>query len=503
MTFGSPGFLFIFLPLCVLGFQLFGLLGRRGTIGFLALMSFVFYAQWSTQYLFLLVGSILFNFCVSHLIFRAKGRERLQTGWLVFGIASNLLALVYFKYLFPLLGFITHEGLLHHDFGSVILPLGISFFTFTQIAYLIDLKQGVAQPESPLSYSLFVTFFPHLIAGPILHHKEIMPQFREERRYKVNSDDMAVGLTWFTMGLFKKLIVADRIAPFADVMFANPGASSFVRTWLAVLTYAMQLYFDFSGYSDMAVGLARMFSIRFPLNFNSPYKATSIIDFWNRWHMTLTRYIMAYVYSPLLFWISRRRQENGKKVSKRAQATLEGFTHMIAFPTIFTLFLAGIWHGAGFQYLVYGLMHGCYITINHLWRTFVPHDGRLRKLMTAPVAVLITFVPVLFGEVMFRAGGFHHALTVYADMLGRHGFILHEGLSGQAAIILGLLAVVWLMPNTQEILGEEQKEDDPNWSFFRIPRWTPNLAWGILSIAAFLLSMGYSSAASTFLYFQF
>jgi alginate O-acetyltransferase complex protein AlgI len=175
MTFGSPGFLFIFLPLCVLGFQLFGLLGRRGTIGFLALMSFVFYAQWSTQYLFLLVGSILFNFCVSHLIFRAKGRERLQTGWLVFGIASNLLALVYFKYLFPLLGFITHEGLLHHDFGSVILPLGISFFTFTQIAYLIDLKQGVAQPESPLSYSLFVTFFPHLIAGPILHHKEIMP----------------------------------------------------------------------------------------------------------------------------------------------------------------------------------------------------------------------------------------------------------------------------------------------------------------------------------------
>jgi alginate O-acetyltransferase complex protein AlgI len=356
MTFGSPGFLFIFLPLCVLGFQLFGLLGRRGTIGFLALMSFVFYAQWSTQYLFLLVGSILFNFCVSHLIFRAKGRERLQTGWLVFGIASNLLALVYFKYLFPLLGFITHEGLLHHDFGSVILPLGISFFTFTQIAYLIDLKQGVAQPESPLSYSLFVTFFPHLIAGPILHHKEIMPQFREERRYKVNSDDMAVGLTWFTMGLFKKLIVADRIAPFADVMFANPGASSFVRTWLAVLTYAMQLYFDFSGYSDMAVGLARMFSIRFPLNFNSPYKATSIIDFWNRWHMTLTRYIMAYVYSPLLFWISRRRQENGKKVSKRAQATLEGFTHMIAFPTIFTLFLAGIWHGAGFQYLVYGLM---------------------------------------------------------------------------------------------------------------------------------------------------
>ena len=313
MTFSNPTFFLVFLPLCVLGFQIFGRFGRRGAVGFLTLASFLFYAQWSRKYSFLLAASIAANFLVSRLIVAAAKKPRAQTGWLVFGITANLFALGYFKYLFPLFDFFHAQGLLHSSFGAVILPLGISFFTFTQIAYLVDLKQGDAVPEDFLNYCLFVTFFPHLIAGPILHHKEIMPQFREERRYQLDRSDVALGLTWFTMGLFKKVMIADRIAPHADTLFADPRGVPAWLTWLGVLSYAMQLYFDFSGYSDMAVGLARIFSIRFPLNFNSPYKAINIIGFWNRWHMTLTRYIMAYLYSPVLFWVSRRRQGQGKR----------------------------------------------------------------------------------------------------------------------------------------------------------------------------------------------
>ncbi|WP_433975789.1 MBOAT family O-acyltransferase [Tunturiibacter lichenicola] len=500
MTFSAPGFFVFFLPLSVLGFALFGSFGRRSAVAFLAFMSLVFYAEWSVTYLWLLIGSILFNFCVSHLIARNASRERVQTGILSFGIAANLAALGYFKYLFPLLNFFAGHGI-GHNVGSIILPLGISFFTFTQIAYLVDLKQGAATPENLLSYFLFVTYFPHLIAGPILHHKEIMPQFREERRYGLNRNDVALGLSWFAMGMFKKVMIADRISAYADSMFHAPRDFGFAGTWAGVLCYAMQLYFDFSGYSDMAVGLARVFSIRFPLNFDSPYKATGIIDFWNRWHMTLTRYITAYVYSPIIFWISRRRMEKGKKSTMRARATLDGFTSLIALPMLFTLFLAGVWHGAGLQYLLYGLMHGTYIVINHAWRTFLPADGQLRRLIKGPVAVGITFICVLFGEVMFRAAGAGSAISIYAGMLGRHhGAGAH---TVELAWIVALLALVWLMPNTQELLGEEQREDAPNWNPIKTPRWQPNLAWWLATTCMFLISMAYCTTESTFLYFQF
>ena len=502
MIFSDPMFFLVFLPLTLIGFAIAGRFGRRATIGLLVVASLIFYAQWQKVYTAILVGSILFNFMVSRLIAASKGRERVQTGWLTFGIVANLACLGYYKYLFPFLKYTTGLGVTHHDFGSIVLPLGISFFTFTQIAYLVDLKQGVAEPESVLSYFFFVTYFPHLIAGPILHHKEIMPQVREERRYGLNSADFALGLTWFTMGMFKKVMIADEISYLVDPTFTNPHAMGAWTSWLSVLAYALQLYFDFSGYSDMALGLARMFSIRFPLNFNSPYKASSIIDFWQRWHMTLTRYIMAYLYSPLLFWISARRQDKGKKVSRKAQATVEGFTQMIAAPTIFTLFVAGVWHGAGFKFLVYGLMHGFYITINHAWRTFLPAEGRARKLVSGPVAVALTFVCALAAFVVFRAASLGDAMGIYAGMLGRHG--MGSGWThNEMAMMVVLFGIVWLVPNTQEILGETQKEDEPNWSAVRVPVWRPNLVWCLGSAVAFIVSAAYSTGASTFLYFQF
>ncbi len=214
-------------------------------------------------------------------------------------------------------------GWTSHSFGSVLLPLGISFFTFTQIAYLIDLKEGIAEEQGLLSYLLFVTFFPHLIAGPIIHHSDMMPQFNSRPVGGLRADDMTVGLTWFCLGLAKKVLLADRCAPIADLYFGHAVQYGGGAAWIGALAYLFQLYFDFSGYSDMAVGLARMFSIDFPINFNSPYKSLGIIEFWQRWHITLSTYLNMYLYNPIALHFSRRRMDAGKKVSKKATQTLK------------------------------------------------------------------------------------------------------------------------------------------------------------------------------------
>jgi alginate O-acetyltransferase complex protein AlgI len=309
MNFTIPIFYLFFLPAAVVGFELFGYLGRRATVGFLSLMSLYFYYRWDHHVFILLIISILVNYLIAEIISRTAKHPAAQSLLLTVGILANLATLCYYKYLFPMLGLFTTAGILHRNWGTVILPLGISFFTFTQISYLIDLKQGLVPEDSLMNYTFFVTFFPHLVAGPIIRHKEMMPQLSQNRRYRLNGDDMALGITWFTMGMFKKVMIADQIAPFADTFFAQPHGASAAAAWLGVLTYSLQLYFDFSGYSDMAVGIARMFSIRFPLNFNSPYKATGIIDYWQRWHMTLTRFIMDYIYAPIQFRVSRSRQD--------------------------------------------------------------------------------------------------------------------------------------------------------------------------------------------------
>ena len=386
----------------------------------------------------------------------------------------------------------------------MVLPLGISFFTFTQIAYLVDLKQGVAAREGLLSYTLFVTFFPHLIAGPILHHKEMMPQFRAQRAYRLNRADLHLGFVWFGIGLFKKAVIADNISPIADLVFQSPHTHGLWMSWAGALAYAAQLYFDFSGYSDMAVGLARMFSIRFPFNFNSPYKAGSIIDFWQRWHMTLTRYIMDYLYAPLLFRISRSRQDRGLKVSKRAQATLEGFVHMTALPTLTTMLIAGIWHGAGLQFIVFGLMHGSFITLNHAWR-LLPKESAPRRLVTGPVAIGITFFCAMCAEVMFRAASLRDAGGVYGGMLGHHSLGARPALPNMLALLC-VYCIIWLMPNTQEILGQASANSAPNWSAVRAPWWQQELTWPRALVYGAVIAVGVAMlplAARPFIYFQF
>jgi alginate O-acetyltransferase complex protein AlgI len=515
MLFNSYVFLFAFLPLTLLAYQLAGLAGRRAVIVTLSVASLIFYAYWKPTFLLVLCGSILLNYLFASLISRriASGISTATLLWMA--IACNLGVLCYFKYLFPLLNFVADRMGSSYHFVDVALPLGISFFTFTQIAYLVDLQQGGATLQDFSSYVLFVTFFPHLIAGPILHHKDIMPQFQERRVYRLHWNDVAVGVSWFAMGLAKKVLLADKLMLTANAAFLAHGALTTRAAWLGLLSYTLQLYFDFSGYCDMACGLARMLSIDFPLNFASPYKATNIIDFWQRWHMTLTQYIGSYLYSPIQFWVSRRRQEQGKKVSKKAQATLEGFTQMIALPTLFTMFIAGIWHGAGLQFLVFGILHGVYLTTAHAWRlirhryNMQPATG-VRSAIGKAGSVLLTMACVILAQIFFRADSFHAAIVLLRCLAGVHSTasvpMFTIALRNCLYIVVGFF-IVWTMPNTQQILARYKpalrlapSDEQPR----HVPiYWGPTIAWGVVLGAITMCAIISMQNPSTFLYFQF
>ena len=519
MLFSSNVFLFVFLPVSLAGYQLLSRFGSRVVLSWLTLISLFFYGFWNPVYLLLLAGSIFFNYLASGLISGAAANERRQSFWLRAAICGNLLLLVYFKYLFPLLNFFHSVGVLPHGFTNVVLPLGISFFTFTQIAFLIDLKQGIAERQGVLSFSLFVTFFPHLIAGPIIHPREMMPQFDAGKTKRgLQREDLTIGLTWFILGLAKKVLVADRISPVADAVFGHPHGFGAGGTWVGVLAYTMQLYFDFSGYSDMAVGLARMFSIEFPVNFDSPYKAASIVEFWQRWHMTLSRYLNEYLYNPISSQIRRRRTAAGKKSTRKTFSTPEGFVQLVAAPTLATFFLAGVWHGAGLQFILYGLLHGVYITVFHLWRTFVPKESSLQKLLPKPAAVLLTYLAVMVSFTFFRASGVREAMYLLGSLLGLHG--VGQAYTGNAAVAgiayfssvkaaIGALVVcflmVWFMPNTQQILDQlprNEAEEELQGGSRRL-LWKPTFGWGLYVSLLLVVCVLMLDTGGAFLYFQF
>ena len=515
MLFNSYAFLFGFLPIALVGYQYAACWHRRAVVAWLAFISLVFYGYWKPAFLLLLCGSIAVNYLGGALISRRipnKISTRLLL-WLT--ITINLGALCYFKYLIPSLNRIAQMTYLHRHWSDILLPLGISFFTFTQIAYLVDLEQGAAKQQDLESYVLFVAFFPHLIAGPILHHAEIMPQFQRERDFRLHVDDLLIGLTWFVMGLFKKVILADRFATDADSAFAAPHLLHAGSAWAGVLSYSLQLYFDFSGYSDMALGLARMFSIDFPLNFSSPYKAASIIDFWQRWHMTLSRYINVYLYNPISVWINRRRIRKGRTISRKATATVEGFMHLVAFPTVVALFLAGVWHGAGLQFVIFGLLHALYLCVNHAWRVWrrarPATFGHTQFWSGTITGVVITYPGVLLAQIFFRASGTRAALSMIAGMFGRH----HTAVSrlqftadrGMAVRLLLGFFIVWTLPNTQQILARfkpslQLAPSDLQSSFFHLT-WQPTLPWSLATGGALLFTLIKMQNPSTFLYFQF
>ena len=546
MLFNSSVFLFAFLPIALVGYYS---LARWHSVNaakiWLCLSSFVFYGWWNPAFLILLVGSIAFNYVLSlGLGSGEEGPSRRQKLLIMFGVVANLLLLVYFKYLYPLLDFFHSLGWSGIDYGSVILPIGISFFTFTQIGYLVDCHQGIVKDRGLLSYVLFVTFFPHLIAGPILHHREIMPQFVDESSYKLKFDNLSVGMTLFAIGMIKKVMFADSIAPWAEAGFDHPQNIQLLHAWSVALAYSMQLYFDFSGYSDMAIGLGIMFGIRMPLNFNSPYKSASIIDFWQRWHMTLTRYLTLFLYNPISLMIARRRKARGLAVNQKAAKTLRGFLSMVALPTVTTMFLAGVWHGAGLQFVVFGLLHGAYLTVNHAWRIF-SHSASAKagdEKSTASLAwrIALTYVCVLIAQVFFRAANADDALAVIAGAVGLHGsgFPLVIPLSNVSqlgafkdflfdnqfvvvglrsiynevtrplfsnyALILGFGIIAFGTPNAYQILGSHSpaltKVRPLSWL---VVAWRPAVYWAIsLGFLMFWATQQFGNTGR-FLYFQF
>jgi D-alanyl-lipoteichoic acid acyltransferase DltB (MBOAT superfamily) len=508
MLFNSPVFLLLFLPVVLTGYLLLQKLGRgRAAMLWLTLCSLFFYGWWNPVYVPLLLLSIGVNFSL------ARGMASGNRSLLMAGIAFNVGLLGYFKYSNFFIDSLNHVAGTGWHFETVILPLAISFYTFQQITYLVDTHKGLTRPHDLLEYALFVAFFPQLIAGPIVHHAEMLGQFRKPRFDGGAARNVAIGTSIFAIGLFKKAVVADGFAKFANPVFElanNGGAVGSADALVGMFAYAFQLYFDFSGYSDMAVGLGCLFGIRLPVNFFSPFRARNISEFWHMWHATLSRFLRDYVYSPLGgFVCSPRRQR---------------------FNLFATMFVGGIWHGAGWTFVVYGLCHGGYAVLHQLWRVRVsgPLELVSRRWYQA-AAQLLTFLVVVLTLVVFRADSLSAAGQLFSSLWQLQGSGLSDTLrqatltsapvllayeSGAqlaplvtvvALLFLALLAC-WTLPSTSQLFADCQVTlTNPRAG--RAPllpiTWQPNVSWAIFT-ALLLFAAGLNlTEVSEFLYFQF
>jgi D-alanyl-lipoteichoic acid acyltransferase DltB (MBOAT superfamily) len=485
-----------------------------------ALASLFFYGWWDVRYVVLLLGSIVFNYRCGIALARRTAAGTPSNALLAFAVGGDLALLGLFKYTDFFIGSLNALSGTQIPLLQIVLPLGISFFTFTQIAFLVDAHRGIAREYDFIGYTLFVTYFPHLIAGPVLHHKEMMPQFYDASNLVARRENFEVGLTIFFIGLFKKVVLADGIAEHANPLFASPAAPTFFDAWSGALAYTFQLYFDFSGYSDMAIGLSRLFGVRLPLNFASPYQATSIIDFWRRWHMTLSRFLRDYLYFAL---------------GGNQRGPVRRYLNLFV-----TMLLGGLWHGAGWTFVFWGALHGIYLALNHAWRAF---RGRYMPWLATDsrtyrgAAIVLTFLCVVLAWVFFRASTFDAALSIVKGMFGAHGVALPDALGraisplrttlervgvdfapggGRRFVaawswIAALGFIAFFMPNTQTLLRNYApalethpgaEVDRGRLPFARLS-WVPQPRWAIASgivAAVCLLSL---NRVSEFLYFQF
>lgn len=516
MLFSSWQFIFAFLPVTLGGFLLLPANWRVVRKVWLVLASFFFYAYWKVDYIPLLVFSILFNYGVAEVLLRF--RDRPAGPWiLASGIAGNLGLLGYFKYANFLVSILGQLSQREFDRFDIILPLAISFFTFTQIAYLVDVYRDHTRHYRFLDYALFVVFFPHLIAGPIVRHWEIIPQYADQE-LRPKSKDVSLGGLLFLLGLFKKMLLADPVSKFAVAVYSASDKGLDVcwsDAWLGTLAFAIQIYFDFSGYSDMAIGLARLFGIKFPANFDSPYRACSIIDFWRRWHMTLTRFFREYVYFSL----------GGNRCGVARQNV-----NLMA-----TMLLSGLWHGAGWNFVIWGGLHGFFLLVNHHWRRFLKWRGwKLQHWSYRGACALLTFLLVLITWVLFRASNLPSAGKMLASMAGWHGFAISSEFQGCGPAMKSLVArlgmqvvpgttnlssadyreglllcmlflfTAWFLPNTQQLLSRyeptiETVERAPAF-LLRLNLWA-GMSCGVLFF--FVLRSYFTVAQSPFLYFNF
>ncbi|ASJ75497.1 MBOAT family O-acyltransferase [Granulosicoccus antarcticus] len=542
MLFNSSLFLFVFLPI-VLGL-FYWLLWRnsfRLAIAALTACSLFFYGFWNPAYLPLLLISIVCNYAIGRSLYLQPSRILLSLG-----IAFNLSLIAYFKYahfMVSIANEVTGNSWVMHQ---ILLPLGISFFTFQQITWLVDVNKGGSERPRFIDYVLFVSFFPQLIAGPIVHHQEMMPQFKRLQSqndtlgtsgasgqpgiFSANfiAGNISVGLTILCIGLFKKVIIADSLALYASPIFqaAELGITlTSYEAWLGALAYSLQLYFDFSGYSDMAIGIARLFGITLPMNFNSPYKSRSIIEFWRRWHMTLSRFLRDYLYIPL----GGSRTGSSQRYRNLA----------------ITMVLGGLWHGAGWTFVVWGALHGTFLIINQCWRARTNDKDerhmastlgrRLCGHLTKLAAQALTLICIVCAWVVFRAVDIDAAIAQLASMAGLNGIALpvqlasllqgnpwlisfadisfgklfvNELIPPLTAIswIAGSVCIVLFMPNTQQIMHRFTPVLEPVSPASGISRhiqWSPSWPWFLVIQLMSLYTLLHLSRVSEFLYFQF
>lgn len=491
MLFNSYEFIFLFLPITFgIYFWLNAKRLTQASKGWLVFASLFFYSWWNIIYLPLILGSILFNFTVGSTISKMEGSQSSRKqgvsrkALLVFGIASNLLLLGYFKYMDFFIANANTFLNTRWELMAIVLPLGISFFTFTQIAYLVDAYRDEVKEMDYLNYTLFVTFFPHLLAGPILHHKEMMPQFDTLKNKVLNYKNISIGLFVFSIGLFKKVVIADTLALSANAGFDTAQTLNLIEAWATSLSYTFQLYFDFSGYTDMALGVALLFNIRLPINFNSPYKALDIQDFWRRWHITLSRFLRDYIYIPL------GGNRNGNF------ATYNNL--------MLTFILGGLWHGAGWTFVFWGFLHGAALVLHRFWK-------QLGLSMHNLLAWFITFNFINIAWIFFRAKEWEDALKVLKGMMGLSGIVMSEKLSAKLPFLAhygvtfgeyfvniemtskdlrflaAVLFVTLVFKNTHQRAGE----------------FKPNRLTLVFTAAVFVYSILNLEKVSEFLYFNF
>ncbi len=466
MLFNSYVYIFAFLP--IVFFTYFYLVKREWLLAskaLLVLSSLFFYAWWNIKYLPLILVSMFVNYAIGTTLSNNK-IKRHNRKLLIAGIVFNVGLLGYFKYadfFIKNINFIANANipLLH-----LALPLAISFFTFQQIAYLVDSYKGETKEYDLLNYMVFVSFFPQLIAGPIVHHKEMMPQFADKENKRLIYKNITAGLFVFAIGLFKKAVIADTLSPYVALGFDSGVNLSFFEAWSVILSYAMQLYYDFSGYTDMAIGSALLFNIKLPINFNSPYKALNIQDFWRRWHITLSRFLRDYIYIPL------------------------GGNRRGRFRTYYNLFvtflIGGIWHGAGWTFVFWGFLHGIGMVIHRFFK-------ELGYSMNKYLAWFITFVFVNITWVFFRAKEWDDAIRLLKGMFGFYGFKLPqmnyfnvENYPALFVLIISTFAALFLKNSMQM------------WQELR-----PGFKTALVGGGVFAFSSMFLTRVSEFLYFNF
>lgn len=543
MLFNSYLFIFGFLPVTLAGFFLLGSRSRNLALAWLILASLVFYAWWRPFNVLIIAPAVLINFGIARLLQRLnaqKTRASMARAVLLLGVAFNIAFLGYFKYANFATTVVNDLAGTQFVLTQVILPLGISFITFQKIAFLIDVHSGRIESFSFRDFSLFVLFFPQLIAGPIVHYREMMPQF-QKLACRFDKVDVSVGLTLFVVGLFKKVVFADGVAAHVTPLYeaaAGGAAISLLPAWIAAIGFTLQIYFDFSGYTDMALGLARCFGIRLPPNFNSPFKASNIVDFWLRWHMTLTRFLTAYLFNPLVLWLTRRRLEKGLPGLGGRKPSGSAFIQLLVGPTILTMLVSGVWHGAGYLFILWGLVHGIYLSINHGWRLVGPQlwssKASYARFMQ-PVGSVLTFVCVAASMVLFRSTTGTTASGVLKGMVGLNGISLPQKLLEHLGPLAGMLqhfvtatgvgsgrelyiSAVWVvmllvvaltLPNSMQLLSRYEPAIGVKAMplgtdrFAQASAWSPSISWAaavsVLAVAG-ILSLG---GKSEFLYWQF